>query len=88
LIEKDCSLDIFEQTTNTNELVKEFVGRELHIFKRYQVDINAIKCPLWWWEKHESMFPTVDFLTCKILSIIELQIETKRILSFDGILTN
>jgi hypothetical protein len=32
VIEKDCSLDIFEQTTNTNQLVKEFVG---HIFKRY-----------------------------------------------------
>jgi hypothetical protein len=46
VIEKDCSLDVFEQTTNTNELVKEFVGRKLQIFKRYQVDINDIKCPL------------------------------------------
>jgi hypothetical protein len=46
VIEKDCSLDIFEQTTNTNELVKEFVGIELQIFKRYQAGINDIKCPL------------------------------------------
>jgi hypothetical protein len=46
VIEKDCSLDVFEQTTNTNELVKALVGKELHIFKRYQVDINDIKCPL------------------------------------------
>jgi hypothetical protein len=46
VIEKNCSLDIFEQTTNINELMKEFMDRELHIFKRYQVDINDIKCPL------------------------------------------
>jgi len=45
-LKKDCSLDVFEQTINTNELVKEFVGKELHIFKRYQVDIDDIKCPL------------------------------------------
>jgi hypothetical protein len=45
VIEKDRGLNIFEQTTKTNELVKEFVGRELHIFKRYQVDINDSKCP-------------------------------------------
>ncbi len=34
------------------------------------------------------MLPIVEFLTCQILSIIGLQVETKRILSFDGILTN
>jgi hypothetical protein len=28
-IEEDCGLDIFEQTTNANELVKELVSREL-----------------------------------------------------------
>jgi hypothetical protein len=55
-------LDIFEQIANTNELVKKFVKRELLIFRRYQLDVKDIKCPLPWWQKHEAMFPTVGFL--------------------------
>ncbi len=42
---KDCSLDIFEQTISTNELMKELVGKTLQIFKRHQVKIKDIKCP-------------------------------------------
>jgi hypothetical protein len=35
----DCNLDHFEQTTSTSyELTKEFVERELLIFKRYQLE--------------------------------------------------
>ncbi len=50
------------------------------VFRCYQVDVNKIKCPLQWWEKHESMFPTIGFLVH--------QIETKRIFSLVGILIN
>jgi hypothetical protein len=49
IFDEDCSLDIFEQTTSTNEQAEELVKRELFIFKRYQFDVNDIKCPLQWW---------------------------------------
>jgi hypothetical protein len=56
------SLDIFEMSTRTNEITKEVVNKELLMFKRFQVDVKDIKCPLEWWAKHESLFPTVAFL--------------------------
>jgi hypothetical protein len=52
---QDCNLDIFEQTASTNELIEKLVKRELLIFKRYQLDVKDIKCPLQWWQKHEAM---------------------------------
>jgi len=53
-------------TTNTNEsTTKEVVNLELLIFKRFQMDVKNIKCPIEWWEKHESMFPTIGFLACQ-----------------------
>jgi hypothetical protein len=56
-------LDIFEQTASTSELAKELVKRKLLVFKRYQMDVKDIKCPLQWWHKHEAMFPTIGFFT-------------------------
>jgi len=35
------------------EATKELMNRELQMFKRYQVE---------WWEKHQSLFPTIIFL--------------------------
>jgi hypothetical protein len=67
----DCSLDIFEQTTSTNELVEKLVKRELLIFKRYELDVKNIKCIFQWWHKHEVMFLIVGFLAQQILGIIE-----------------
>jgi hypothetical protein len=67
---EDCNLDIFEQIANTNEPTKELVNTELLIFKRYQVDVNKIKCPLQWWQKHESMFQSWDFLGFKIICFL------------------
>jgi hypothetical protein len=49
MLEQDCNLDIFEQTANTNEPAKELVKSELLVFKRYQLDVKDIKCPLQWW---------------------------------------
>ncbi len=54
-------------------------NRELLIFKRFQMDPKKIKCPLQWWQKHESMFPIVGFLVRQLLGIVKSQIETKRI---------
>ncbi len=52
------------------------------------MDPTDIKCPLQWWGKHETMFPTFDFLTHQILSIVGSQIEQKEIFSLMNILTN
>jgi hypothetical protein len=46
IFEQDCSLDVFEQTTSTNELEKELVKKELLILRRYKLDVKDIKCPL------------------------------------------
>jgi len=43
---QDCSLDIFERTTSTSELVEILVKKELLIFRKYQLDVKDIKCPL------------------------------------------
>jgi hypothetical protein len=39
-------LDIFEQIASTNEPIEELVKKELPMFRRYQLDIKDIKCPL------------------------------------------
>jgi hypothetical protein len=46
------------------------------------------KCPLQWWKKHESMFPTFCLCLRQILGIVGSQIETKRMFSLVGILIN
>jgi hypothetical protein len=74
-VDEDCSLDMFEQIVNTTEPTKELVNRELLIFKEYQVHVKEIKCPLQWWQKQESMFPTMGFLAQQILSIVGSHIE-------------
>jgi len=58
--EKNC-LDIFEVFVGTNEPTKEVVNKELLMFRRFQEDLKDIQCPLEWWAKHESLFPTVAF---------------------------
>jgi len=60
---EDYNLDIFEQTVSTSESAKQLVKKVLLIFKRYQLDVNDIKCPFQWWQKHEAMFPTIRILT-------------------------
>jgi hypothetical protein len=42
------------------------------------VDVKNIKCPLQWWEKHESMFPIVGLCAKQILGIVGSQIETQK----------
>jgi hypothetical protein len=45
-VDEDCCLNIFEMIESTNEPTKEFVNKELLIFKRFEVDLKSIKCPL------------------------------------------
>ncbi len=52
------------------------------------MDPKEIKCPLQWWQKHESTFPTIGFLAQQILRIVGSQIETSKILSLSDIFTN
>jgi hypothetical protein len=71
------SLDIFEMSNKTNEPTKEVVKKELQMFKRFQVDVKDIKCPLKWWANHGSLFPTVTFPTCQTFGIVGYQIKIK-----------
>jgi hypothetical protein len=48
---------------------------ELLVFKKYQLDVKNIRCPLQWWQKHEAMSPTIGFLARQILGVIGFQIE-------------
>ncbi len=59
---EDSRVDVFEMIACTSESVAKLVNKEFLIFRRFQVDLTKIKCPLEWWQKHESMIPTVDFL--------------------------
>ncbi len=73
-VEEDKNLDIFEMTTSTSEPTMKLVNKELLIFRHYQVNVKDIKCPLQWWEKHESMFPTIGFCARNFLRIVGFQI--------------
>jgi hypothetical protein len=87
-VDDDNNLDIFQMTIGNIELTKKFVKKELLVFWHYLVDVKEIKCPFQWWEKHETMFPTIGFLICQILRIVGSQIEIERIFSLAGILIN
>jgi hypothetical protein len=65
-VEEEKSLDIFEMIASISEPTTELVNKEFFIFKRYQVGVKDIKCPLQWWEKHENMFLTIGFCTRQI----------------------
>jgi phage terminase large subunit len=75
------SLDIFETSIRMNEPTKEVVNKELQMFKKFQVDVKDIKCPLEWWVNHRSLFPTITFLTCQIFGIVGYQIKIKNFFS-------
>ncbi len=77
-IDEYNNLDIFEMVVNINELAKEHINRELLIFCRYYVNVKDINCPLEWWRKHETMFPTIDFLARQMLGVVSSQIETNK----------
>ncbi len=63
-------MDSFEPTSSTSELAKELVKKEVLIFRRYQIDVKDIKCPLQWWEKHETIFLIVGFFALALLDHI------------------
>jgi hypothetical protein len=87
-VEEDMNLDIFEMITNTSEPTTELVNRELMIFRHYKLNVEDIRCPLHWWEKHGNMFPIVGFCVRQILGIIGSQIEIEIIFSLPRILTS
>jgi uncharacterized protein YbbC (DUF1343 family) len=47
-IDEKINLNIFEMFVKTNEPTKEVVNKELLMFRRFQVDVEHIKCPLEW----------------------------------------
>jgi hypothetical protein len=45
------------------------------------MDVKDIKCPLEWWAKHGSLFPTITYITCQFFCIVGYQIKIKNLLS-------
>jgi hypothetical protein len=66
----DEEMDIFEMFARTSELAKEVVNKELLMFRRFQVDVKDIKCPLEWWLKHKSLFQLWHFLLVRFLALL------------------
>jgi hypothetical protein len=62
IFDEDYNLDIFENIASASEPNEIIVKRELLIFRRYQLDVMDIKYPFQWWQKHEAMFFTIEFL--------------------------
>ncbi len=87
---ENCNLDFFEMTTTTIELAKELINNQRVVdIQKYQVNVKEIiRCPLQWWQKHESMFPPMGFLAHQILDIVGSQIKIERIFHLSYILTN
>jgi hypothetical protein len=75
-------------TISYNEPMRELINKEFLFFKHYHLDSKEIKCPLAWWEKHESLLPRVGFLARQIIDIPRSQIEIEHIFSLAGILSN
>jgi hypothetical protein len=42
-VDEDCTLDIFEILTSTSNLANELVGRELLIFRRFQMSSSMVR---------------------------------------------
>jgi hypothetical protein len=85
---QDYGLNIFQMTNNNTKTTKEIVTKELLDFKRIHVDVKDIKNLFEWWEKHESKFPTIGFLTKQFLRIVLSQIEIECMFFLARILTS
>jgi hypothetical protein len=46
-------------------------------FQRYYVYVKYIKCPLEWWRKHESIFPTIGSLIKQTLGVIVFKFKSQ-----------
>jgi hypothetical protein len=71
-----CSFNWLEEklwfTTN-------FCNKKMSFEITFQLQLTCFGCQICfhqWWEKCETMFLTIDFLTRQILNIVESQIET------------
>jgi hypothetical protein len=45
-IDEESIPDIFEMSARTNESTKELVNKELQMFRKFQVHVKDVKCPL------------------------------------------
>ncbi len=84
IFEHDCNLAIFEQIASISELAEKLVKKKLLVFKRYQLNVKDIKCPLQWWQKHEAM---LDFYLNIFWVLLDLKLK-RFFFPLVGILTN
>lgn len=71
-----CSSNLPEEKLSfTTNFCNKKISFEI-IFQLQLTFFGCQICFLQWWEKCETMFLTIDFLTHQILNIVESQIET------------
>jgi hypothetical protein len=64
------SLNIFEQTTSTNELAQKFVNKEFLIFKQHKWTSKTSIVLFSGGRNMNQYFPNVGFLACQTLGIV------------------
>jgi hypothetical protein len=68
--------------TSIKEVNLSLVEFELSLYCHKHVDDNDVKLPLQWWKDH----PTIAFLVCQLLGILDFQIEIEYIFNIVRIL--
>jgi hypothetical protein len=80
---------LFGTATSPEEATEGTIVKELSLFHQLVIDKEDLQeGPLNWWKHNEAKFPNVGFLACQYLGILGSQIETERIFSVAGVLTN
>ena len=80
---------MFVTGTSEGEATKGQLQKELSLFGRLVIDAHDLEDErLEWWRINEVVFPNVGFLACQYLAIPGSQIESERIFSVAGILSN
>lgn len=79
---------LFGSTASNDEAIVGHLKAELSLFRRLHIDPKDCENPLAWWKDREVQFPNVGFLARQILGIVGTQVETERIFSVVGLITD
>nr|XP_024359895.1 uncharacterized protein LOC112274515 isoform X1 [Physcomitrium patens] len=78
---------LFGSSASHDEAIVGHLKAELSLFRRLRIDSKECENPLAWWKDREVQFPNVGFLARQILGIVGSQVETERIFSIVGVIT-
>jgi len=79
---------IFGVVASNEATFHGLLKHELGLFCHLPMKLEDYLFPLTWWKSHEIRFLIIFFVARQILGILGSQIETERIFSIAGLLTN